>query len=74
MTKRPFKKLKGVSATNDAYAVEHNRRPFLFAMTFADGSIVESEGNVRPEDCKRLSEIFQELMKLAQMAEMTDGV
>ena len=66
MTKRPFKKLKGVSATNDAYSVKHNRRPFVFSMTFSDGSTVASEGNVKPEDCKRLSEIFQELMQLAK--------
>jgi hypothetical protein len=65
-SKRPFQKLKGVSKSNDEYAIANGRRPFVFSMTFKDGGTVHSEGNVRPEDCKRLAEIFDELMTLAR--------
>ncbi len=61
-----LKRLKGTSKTNHDYAVANDCRPFVFNMVFEDGSSVCSEGNVRPEDCKRLAEIFQELMKLAR--------
>jgi hypothetical protein len=64
--KRPFQKLKGVTKENDEYAMFNDRRPFVFSMVFRDGSKVESEGSVRPEDCKRLAEIFKELMALAK--------
>ncbi len=65
-TKRPFQKLKGVSKDNDEYAIVNDRRPFVFSMVFSDGSKVESEGSVRPADCKRMAEIFKELMALAK--------
>lgn len=65
-SKRPFQKLKGVSKSNDEFAIANGRRPFIFSMTFKDGGTVHSEGNVKPEDCERLAEIFQELMKLAR--------
>lgn len=64
--KRPFRKLNGSTKSNDDYAVENDRRPFVFSMVFRDGSKVESEGSVRPEDCKRMTEIFTELMELAR--------
>ena len=64
MTKRPFRKLKGVSKANDDFAVANNRRPFVFNMTFADGGTVESQGSVNPEHCERLGEIFAELHRL----------
>jgi hypothetical protein len=64
-TKKTTKKLPGVSDTNHQYALKHDRRTFVFSMTFRDGSTVVSEGSVLPRDCTRLSEIFQELMKLS---------
>jgi hypothetical protein len=62
--KRLFRKLKGVSKGNDEYAQQHNRRPFVFAMTCADGGTIESQGSVSPDKCKRLLEIFEELQEL----------
>jgi hypothetical protein len=69
MVKRPFRKLKGVSKDNDEFAIEHDRRPFIFSMTFASGTTVESQGSVKPEHCKRLSEILIELHKLSGESE-----
>ena len=69
VTKRPFRKLKGVSKANDDFAVANNRRPFVFSMTLADGGTVESQGSVKPEHCARLGEIFAELHKLHSNAD-----
>jgi hypothetical protein len=63
--KRPFRKLKGVPPLTDAYAIEHDRRPFVFGMTFSNGSTAASSGCVLKEDCERLSEIFKEIHELA---------
>jgi Ser/Thr protein kinase RdoA (MazF antagonist) len=68
--KRPFRKLKGTSKANDAFAVANNRRPFVFNMTFADGSTVESQGSVKPEHCERLGEILVELHKISAKDEV----
>lgn len=63
--KRPFRKLKGVSKANDDYALKHNRRTYIFSMTTEDGSSIESQGNVKPEHCKRLADLLVEIHKLS---------
>jgi len=62
MSKRPFRKLKGVSKANDEYAMKHDRRPFVFNVTTKDGGTMEYQGNVAVDQCERLYSMFNELI------------
>lgn len=64
MTKRPFRKLKGVTKQNDEYAMSTNRRPYVFNFVTKDGGSVESQGNIPIECVDRLVEILRELTEM----------
>ena len=64
MTKRKFRKLKGVSKVNDEHSQKNDRRPFVFSITTSDGGLIESQGNIRPEDTGEMVEILNQAMKL----------
>lgn len=65
-TTRPFRKLPGVSKENDAYAIKHDRRPFVFNFTTVKGSTLTYQGNVKQEHVDELVKMFDRLNKLAQ--------
>ena len=61
---RPFKRVKGTSKGCDEYAVEHNRRPYVFNFAIEGGGTIECDGSVSIESVGRLLEIFKELQAL----------
>ena len=65
---RPFKKLKGINKECDEYALEYDRRPYVFNFTTEDGGVMESTGSIKPKDCDRFWEIFKELQALGKTA------
>ena len=67
MTKKkpPFQKIRGLKVDNYEYAYKHNRRPFVFSITTADGGTIETQGNVNIEDVPRLVEMLIETQTLA---------
>lgn len=64
--KKPlFRKVRGLAIDNYEYALTHNRRPFVFSITTADGGTIKTQGNVNIEDVPRLVEMLIETQKLA---------
>jgi hypothetical protein len=64
--KRPFNRLKGVNKECDAYAIEHNRRPFVFGFTTEDGATIYSDGSVPVANVQQVLKLFLKMRKLSQ--------
>jgi len=62
---RPFRKVKGVSKRADEFAIENDRRTFVFSFNTRDGGSIESDGSVLPEDCEELASLWKKVQDLA---------
>lgn len=71
-TKRKFARLKGVNDEADAFAQQHDRRPFVFGFVTEHGTAVYRDGSAPMGSDEVLTEIWSRLCNLSNSNSIED--